>query len=188
MGKLVVSQFVTVDGVIEDPGGSEDAERGGWAFEFERGDEGDKFKMDEVMGAEALLLGRITYEGFAEAWPAREGDFADKFNGMEKILVSSTLTDPDWNNTTVISGEVPDEVAKAKERVDGDILVNGSAQLVKTLLENDLVDEYRLMVFPTVLGEGKRLFGDTTAAAKLKLVDSKPAGETFILIYQPQRD
>ncbi len=188
MGKLVVSQFVTVDGVIEDPGGSEDAERGGWAFGFERGEEGDKFKMDEVMDAEALLLGRVTYEGFADAWPERDGEFADKFNGMEKILVSSTLTDPSWNNTTVISGDVAGEVAKVKERIDGDILVNGSAQLVKTLLENDLVDEYRLMVFPTVVGEGKRLFGDTAAAAKLKLVDSKPAGETFILIYEPVRD
>jgi dihydrofolate reductase len=186
MSKVVVSQFVSVDGVIEDPGGSEGWDRGGWAFQFERGPEGDKFKLDEVMEAEGLLLGRVTYEGFAEAWPSREGEFADKFNNMPKYVVSTTLDQPEWNNSTVIKGDVAAEVAKLKEQPGGDILVNGSAQLVQTLAENDLVDEYRLMVFPLVLGSGKRLVGETSKAIPLKLTDSKPAGETHILIYQPK--
>src|SRR4051812_21205535 len=160
MGKLIVSQFVSVDGVIEDPGGSEDHERGGWAFKYSRGDEGDQFKLDEVMASEALLLGRVTYEGFAAAWPSREGEFADKFNNMPKYVVSTTLENPEWSNSTVIAGGVAGEVEKLKGEVDGEILVNGSARLVATLVENDLVDEYRLMVFPTVLGNGKRLFAD----------------------------
>ena len=182
MGRLVVSQFVTVDGVIEDPGGSEKHERGGWAFQFDRGPEGDRFKLDEVMAAEALLLGRTTYEGFADAWPSRTGDFADKFNGMRKVVVSSTLESPAWNNTTVISGDVAGEVAKLKDEVDGDILVNGSAQLVRTLLENGLVDEYRLMVFPVVLGAGKRLFDGAATPQPLRLTDSRPVGPDGIVI------
>jgi dihydrofolate reductase len=186
MGKVVVSQFISLDGVVEDPGGSEDFDRGGWAFKFDRGPEGDKFKLDEVMASEALLLGRVTYEGFAEAWPSRSGDFADKFNGMPKYVVSTTLKDPEWNNSTVISGDVATAVADLKQTVDGDILVNGSVQLVQTLAEHDLVDEYRLMVYPTVLGAGKRLFGETSDAVALRLVDAKPAGETLILIYEPR--
>jgi dihydrofolate reductase len=186
MAKVIVSQFITVDGVVEDPGGSEDLDRGGWAFQFDRGPDGDQFKLDEVMDAEALLLGRTTYEGFAAAWPSREGEFADKFNNMIKYVVSTTLEDPDWNNSTVIKDDVAAEVAKLKEADGGDILVNGSVQLVGTLLEHGLVDELRLMVFPVVLGSGKRLFGDTTEALPLKLVDSKPAGETTILIYEPE--
>jgi dihydrofolate reductase len=182
MGSLVVSQFVTVDGVIEDPGGSEKHERGGWAFRFDRGPEGDQFKLDEVMASEALLLGRTTYEGFAEAWPSRTGDFADKFNGMRKVVVSSTLESPAWNNTTVIRGDVPGEVAKLKDEVDGDILVNGSAQLVRTLLENGLVDEYRLMVFPVVLGAGKRLFDGAAASQALRLAESRAVGPDGIVI------
>ncbi|HKA85238.1 MAG TPA: dihydrofolate reductase family protein [Acidimicrobiales bacterium] len=185
MGKVVVSQFISVDGVVEDPGGSEDWERGGWAFQFDRGDEGNKFKLDEVMASDALLLGRATYEGFAEAWPSRTGEFADKFNGMPKYVVSTTLQDPAWNNTTVIAEDLPGAVAKLKQEFDGDILVNGSVQLVRALAEDGLVDEYRFMVFPTVLGGGKHMFGDTAAAAALKLVDAKPAGETFILVYEP---
>jgi dihydrofolate reductase len=185
MGKVVVSQFISVDGVVEDPGGSENWERGGWAFQFDRGEEGNQFKLDEVMASDALLLGRVTYEGFAEAWPSRSGDFADKFNGMPKYVVSTTLKDPEWNNSTVIADDVPAAVAKLKRDIDGDILVNGSVQLVQTLAENDLVDEYRFMVFPTVLGAGKRMFGETPAAAALRLVDAKPAGETFILTYAP---
>jgi dihydrofolate reductase len=185
MGKIVVTQFVTVDGVAEDPGGAEDFERGGWAFQFERGEEGDKFKLDETMAAEALLLGRRTYEEFAAAWPSREGEFADKFNTMPKYVVSSTLTDPGWNNTTVIGGDVAGEVAKLKDRYDGDILVAGSMQLLQALIDNHLVDEYRLMVYPVVLGAGKRLFQDQSQSASLELVDSKPAGETQILIYRP---
>jgi dihydrofolate reductase len=137
------------------------------------------------MASEALLLGRVTYEGFAKAWPSRSGDFADKFNGMPKYVVSATLKDPEWNNSTVIDGEVAEAVAELKRDVDGDILVNGSVQLVQTLVEHDLVDEYRLMVFPTILGVGKRHFGETSDAATLRLVDAKPAGETLILIYEP---
>jgi dihydrofolate reductase len=184
MAKIVVSQFITVDGVVEDPGGSENHERGGWAFQYERGPEGDQFKLDEVMGAEALLLGRTTYEGFAEAWPSREGEFADKFNNMPKYVVSSTLEDPEWNNSTVIT-DVAGGVSKLREQDGGDILVNGSVQLVEALVEHGLVDEYRLMVFPVVLGSGKRLFGETSEPRGLELVDSKPAGETMILIYKP---
>ena len=187
MGKVVVSQFITLDGVVEDPGGSEDFDRGGWAFDFDRGPEGDQFKLDEVMASEALLLGRVTYEGFAAAWPSRtdEFGFADKFNNMPKYVVSTTLEDPEWNNSTVISGDVAEAVSALKRDVEGDILVNGSVQLVQTLIEHDLVDEYRLMVFPTILGAGKRLFGETSDALALRLVDAKPAGETFILIYEP---
>ena len=187
MGKVVVSQFITLDGVVEDPGGSEDFDRGGWAFDFDRGPEGDQFKLDEVMASEALLLGRVTYEGFAAAWPSRtdEFGFADKFNNMPKYVVSTTLEDPEWNNSTVISGDVAEAVSALKRDVEGDILVNGSVQLVQTLIEHDLVDEYRLMVFPTVLGAGKRLFGETSDALALRLVDAKPAGETLILIYEP---
>src|SRR6478672_3884159 len=158
MGRIVVTEFVSLDGVMEDPGGSENFAQGGWSFKISRGDEGDKFKLDETFASEALLLGRVTYEGFAEAWPSREGEFADKFNTMPKYVVSSTLGEPTWNNSTVIEDDVAGEVAKLREADGGDILVNGSGRLVKTLMEHDLVDEYRLMVFPVVLGSGKRLF------------------------------
>jgi dihydrofolate reductase len=140
------------------------------------------------MASDALLLGRVTYEGFAEAWPSRTGEFADKFNGMPKYVVSRTLQDAEWNNTTVIAEDVPTAIAKLKQDFDGDILVNGSVQLVQALAEDGLIDEYRFMVFPTVLGGGKHMFGETPAAAALKLVDAKPAGETFILIYEPAAD
>jgi dihydrofolate reductase len=183
MGKIVVSQFVSLDGVIEDPGGSEGWDRGGWAFRYERGPEGDKFKLDELMAADALLLGRVTYGGFAEAWPSREGEFADKFNGMAKYVVSSTLSNPEWNNSHVIA-DVAGEVPPLRDRHEGDILVNGSAQLVQALTEHDLVDEYRLMVYPVVLGGGKRLFGGMDGPKSLKLVDSRPAGET-LMTYHP---
>jgi dihydrofolate reductase len=188
MGRIVVSQFVTVDGGVEDPGGSEGSPFGGWAFKFERGEEGDRFKLDEVMGADALLLGRVTYEGFAAAWPTREGDFADKFNGMPKYVASTTLADPEWNNTTVLAGDVAGEVAKLREAPGGDVLVNGSVTLLRTLVEHDLVDEYRLMVFPTVLGGGKRLFADGSEIPALDLVESRPVGDqgVLILIYRPK--
>jgi dihydrofolate reductase len=186
MAKIVVSQFITVDGVVEDPGGSESHARGGWAFQFDRGDVGNQFKLDEVMGSDALLLGRTTYEGFADAWPSRDGDFADKFNGMPKYVVSSTLENPEWNNSTVIKPEdLAGAVAELREREGGDVLVNGSVQLVRELLERDLVDELRLMVFPVVLGAGKRLFEDQDEAKALKLVEAKQAGETYILTYAP---
>ena len=189
MSKLVVSEFVTLDGVMEDPGGAEGFDRGGWAFQFERGPEGDKFKLDEVLASEALLLGRVTYEGFAAAWPSRTGDFADKFNTMPKFVVSTTLENPEWNNTTVIGGDVAAEVARLKERFTGDVLVNGSAQLVDTLVRNGLVDEYRLMVFPVVLGRGKRLFAETSDKKRLRLVESKAVGDGIaILTYTCSRD
>jgi dihydrofolate reductase len=184
MGKIVVTEFVSLDGVIEDPGGSEDFEYGGWSFEFNRGEDGDKFKLDEAMDSEALLLGRVTYQGFADAWPSRDGEFADKFNQMPKYVVSSTLTDPDWNNTTVLGGDLTEEVSKLKQETDGDVVVHGSAQLAQALLENDLVDELRLMVFPVVLGSGKRLFGETSDKKGLKLSDSKTVGDgVAILVY-----
>jgi dihydrofolate reductase len=185
MGRIVVTQFITLDGVVEDPGGSEGFERGGWAFKFERGPEGDKFKLEEVMASDALLLGRRTYEGFAEAWPSRSGEFADKFNSMPKHVVSGTLTDPEWNNTTVLDpGDLADEVAKLRD-LERDVLVNGSVQLVRALLAGGLVDELRLMVFPTLLGAGKRLFGDDSDQVSLRLTESRPAGETLIVIYAP---
>jgi dihydrofolate reductase len=187
VGRIVVTEFVSLDGVVEAPGGGEDFRHGGWSFEINRG-EGDKFKLDETMSSEALLLGRVTYEGFAAAWPSRtdEAGFADKFNSMPKYVVSSTLEDPEWNNTTVLEGDVAEEVAKLKREHDGDIVVHGSPSLVQTLLERDLVEELRLMVFPVVLGSGKRLFGETTDKKPLRLVDSKVVGDgVAILIYQP---
>ena len=186
MGKIVVTEFVSLDGVMEDPGGAEDFEHGGWSFEFDRGDDGDKFKLDEALGSEALLLGRVTYEGFAEAWPSREGEFADKFNDMPKYVVSSTLEEPGWNNSTVISGDLAEEVSKLKGELDGEIVVHGSAQLVQALLDQDLVDELRLMVFPVALGKGKRLFGETSDKKSLRLADSKTVGDgVAILIFEP---
>src|SRR5688500_16282173 len=189
MGRIVVTEFVSLDGVMEAPGGGEPFRHGGWSFEINRGDEGDKFKLEETLASEALLLGRVTYEGFAAAWPAREGEFADKFNTMPKYVVSSTLEAPEWNNSTVLKGEVAAEVAKLKQEQDGDIVVHGSPRLVQTLLENDLVDEVRLMVFPVVLGAGKRLFGETSDKKPLRLVDSKTVGDgVAILTYEPARE
>ncbi len=181
MGKLVVTEFVSVDGVFEDPGGSEDFEHGGWTFEYDRGDDGNQFKLDEVMEAEVQLLGRVTYEGFAEAWPSREGEFADKLNSDPKYVVSTSLTDPEWQNTTVIDGDVPAEIAKLKDETEGVILVAGSGTLVRTLLEN-LVDELRLMVFPTVLGRGKRLFPEGIDRLKLKLAELRQVGSDGVQV------
>jgi dihydrofolate reductase len=189
LGRIVVTEFVSLDGVMEDPGGAENFRHGGWSFEFNRGDEGDKFKLDETLSSEALLLGRVTYEGFAEAWPSREGEFADRFNTMPKYVVSSTLEEPEWNNSTVLKGDVAEEVAKLRQEQDGDIVVHGSAQLVQTLIEHDLVDELRLMVFPVVLGSGKRLYGETSDKKRLLLVDSKVVGDgVAILTYEPARE
>jgi dihydrofolate reductase len=186
MGRIVVTEFMSLDGVVEDPGGAEDFKHSGWSFEINRGDEGNQFKLDETMSSEALLLGRVTYEGFAKAWPSRDGEFADKFNTMPKYVVSSTLEKPEWNNSTVLKGDVIEEVARLRQEQDGDIVVHGSPQLVQTLLEHDLVDELRLMVFPVVLGSGKRLFGETSDKKTMKLVDSKVVGDgVAILIYGP---
>ena len=185
MGRVVVTEFVSLDGVMEDPGGAEDFKYGGWTFEIARGDEGDKFKLDETVDAEAQLLGRVTYEGFAEAWPSRDGAFADKFNSMPKYVVSSTIDEAEWNNSTVLKGDLREAVSKVRDETDGDLLVAGSRQLVQGLLEQDLVDELRLMVFPVILGTGKRLFGETSDKKSLRLVDSKIVGDgVAILIYQ----
>src|SRR6187549_2226981 len=182
MGRIVVTEFVSLDGVMEDPGGSEDFQHGGWSFEIARGEEGDKFKLDEAMSADALLLGRVTYEGFAAAWPSREGEFADKFNTMPKYVVSTSLEDPEWSNSTVLKGDLAEEVAKLKQAHDGDVVVHGSAQLAQALLERDLVDELRLMVFPVVLGTGKRLFGETSDKKAFTLADSKTVGEGVAIL------
>jgi dihydrofolate reductase len=176
MGRLVVTEFVSLDGVFEDPGGAESYEHGGWTFEYDRGDEGNTFKLDEVMGAEVHLLGRVTYEGFAEAWPSREGPFADKLNNDRKVVVSTTLKDPAWSNTTVISGDANDGISKLKDETDGIILVAGSGTLVSTLLGADLVDELRLMVFPTILGRGRRLFPDGIDRLRFRLAESRTVG------------
>ena len=186
MGRIVVTEFVSLDGVMEAPGGGEDFKHGGWSFEVSRGEEGDRFKLDETMSSDALLLGRRTYEGFAASWPSRDGEFADKFNTMPKYVVSSTLENPEWSNTTVLRGDLPGEVAKLREQVDGNIVVHGSAQLVEALIEHDLVDELRLMVFPMVLGTGKRLFGEASDKKPLRLVDARTVGDgVAIMIYEP---
>jgi dihydrofolate reductase len=187
MAKLVVTEFVSIDGVFEDPGGSESFEHGGWTFEYDRGDDGDKFKLDETMDAEVQLLGRVTYEGFAEAWPSREGDFADKLNNDPKYVVSNTIQDPEWQNTTVISGDVVDGIRKLKDGTDGVILVHGSGTLVRTLLENDFADELRLMVFPTILGRGKRLFPDGIDRLKFALAETKTVGPDGVQVQVYER-
>jgi dihydrofolate reductase len=185
MGRIVVTEFISLDGVIEDPGGSEDFKYGGWTFEISTGDEGMQFKVEETMNSDAMLLGRVTYEGFAEAWPERDGEFADRFNSMPKYVFSSTLRDPTWTNTTVVDGDLPSAVAQVRDRHDGDIVVHGSARLVQGLVADDLVDELRLMVFPVVLGAGKRLFGDTDDKKPLRLADSRVVGDgVAILTYQ----
>jgi dihydrofolate reductase len=191
MGKIVITEFVSLDGVMEDPGGAEDFKHGGWTFEFESGDEGNQFKLDETLEAEALLLGRVTYEGFAAAWPGMEDPvgFADKMNSMPKYVVSSTLENPEWSNSTVLEGDVAESVAKLKQEIDGVILVGGSAQLAQTLFDNDLVDELRLMVFPVVLGSGKRLFGDSSDKLRLRLASSKTVGDGITInTYERDRD
>jgi len=182
---VVVSEFITVDGVLDDPGGSEGSERGGWTFKFDRGPDGDNFKLDEVMAADALLLGRVTYEGFAAAWPGRtdEMGFAEKFNSMPKYVVTSTLKDAEWNNSSVLDGELAASVRTLQDELDGDVLVNGSIRLVRDLLANDLVDELRLMVFPILLGSGRRLFENGTEPISLRPLQSMSAGETTILTY-----
>jgi dihydrofolate reductase len=181
MGRIVVTEFVSLDGVMEDPGGSESFEHGGWTFEIDRG-EGDMFKLEETMATDALLLGRVTYEGFAEAWPSREGEFADTFNSLPKHVVSSTLERPEWNNSTVLEGDLAAGVGRLKEQYDGDVVVHGSAQLMQALLAEDLVDELRLMVFPVVLGSGKRLFGETAEKKRLHLVETRTVGDGVLIL------
>jgi dihydrofolate reductase len=187
MGKVTVTEFVSIDGVFEDPGGAEDFEYGGWTFEYDRGDDGDQFKLDELRDAEVNLLGRKTYESFAEAWPQREGEFADIINKSRKVLVSTTVDDPGWENVEVISENVPEELKKLRDETDGTILVAGSGTVVKTLLENDLVDELRLMVFPTVLGKGKRVFPDGIDRLKLKLKEARTVGSDGVQVQVYER-
>jgi dihydrofolate reductase len=184
MGDLVVTEFVTLDGVMQDPGGSGEYERGGWAFTFDRGPEGDTFKYEELMASDAQLLGRLTYEGFAKAWPTMEGtgDFGEKFNAMPKYVVSKTLKDPSWNNSHVLDGnDLAADVARLKQQYDGNILVAGSAQLVQSLVALDLVDELRLMVFPVVLGAGKRLFADGADTKSFDTVDVKQSAAVSMI-------
>jgi dihydrofolate reductase len=187
MAKIVVTEFVSLDGVMQAPGG-EDFKYPGWTFEFDRGDDGNQFKLDETMEADALLLGRITYESFAGAWPSRDGEFADKFNTMPKYVVSSTLDDPEWNNTTVLKGDAAEEAAKLKEELDGVIQVPGSLRLVGALLESDLVDQLNLMVFPVALGTGRRLFGEMDERKDWKLTESRPVGPDGVLVLTYERD
>jgi dihydrofolate reductase len=185
MGRIVVTEYISVDGVIEAPSGTEDFERVGWIDDFSRGPEGDRFKFEETMQSEALLLGRITYEAFAAVWPQVEGEFADRFNSMPKYLVSSTLTDPTWNNTTVLSGDAVEEVARLRNDARGDIVVHGSAQLAQALVEHDLVDELRLMVYPLIVGAGKRLFAGTSSTKRLELTEARTLGDGIhLLVYR----
>ena len=186
MSRVVVSEFVSLDGVMEHPGGAEGFEHGGWTFQFDQGDDGGKFKLDELFAADALLLGRVTYQGFAAAWPTMEGagEFGEKMNSMRKYVVSGTLADDDatWNNTRVIRGDLGTEIAKLKAEPGGDLLVAGSAQLARSLTCLGLVDELRLMVFPIVLGSGKRLFSDVTGTPKFTLVEAKTSGAGVLLL------
>jgi dihydrofolate reductase len=189
MSRVVVTEFVSLDGVMEDPGGAEGYSHGGWTFKYDRGAEGNKFKVDELFAADALLLGRVTYQAFAKAWPSiKDPDFADRMNGIRKYVVSNTLKDSEatWGETAVIRGDAPAEIARLKAQPGGNLLVHGSAQLVHTLIAHDLVDDYRLMVYPVILGSGKRLFPEMDKMAPLRLVDSKTAGGGIMMLtYQP---
>jgi dihydrofolate reductase len=188
MRKIIVSEFVTADGVMEGPGPDPGFARSGWAFKLKRGEEGDQYKLGEVMGAGALLIGRVTYESFASAWPNMPRDsagFADKMNSMPKYVVSSTLRETTWNNASILRGELAREIAKLKdlkEQQGGYLLVNGSARLVQTLTEHGLVDEYRLMVFPMLLGDGKRLFGKLRDPSTLRLTGARSIGPDGIVL------
>ena len=184
--RIVVTEFVSLDGVMEAPGGEPGFKYPGWTFEFDRGDDGNRFKLDETRQSDGLLIGRRTYEGFAAAWPEREGDFADMFNSMPKFVVSTTLTDPEWNNTTVLSsGDATVEVRKLKEDFDGELQVPGSHRLVQELIESDLVDQINLMVFPVILGTGKRAFEPTPDRRTLRLTDSQVVGDgVLVLVYE----
>jgi dihydrofolate reductase len=183
--RIVVTEFVSLDGVMEAPGG-EPFKYEGWSFEFDRGDDGNQFKLDETRQADALLIGRRTYESFAGAWPQREGEFADKFNSMPKFVVSTTLGDPEWNNTTALdSGDATAQVRKLKEEFDGELQVPGSHRLVQELIESDLVDQINLMVFPVILGTGKRVFEEKPERRNLQLKESKLVGDgVLVLIYE----
>jgi dihydrofolate reductase len=185
MSRIVVTEYISVDGVVEAPSGKEDFARVGWTDAFARGPEGEKFKFDETMASDALLLGRVTYEGFAPVWPQYEGELADKFNTMPKYVVSATLENPEWNNTTVLRGDVVEEVGKLKQQFDGDIVVHGSPRLAQTLIEHDLVDALHLQVYPVIVGAGKRLFSETSGTKRLRLTEARTVGDGIhILLYE----
>jgi dihydrofolate reductase len=184
LGRIVVTEYISVDGVVEAPSGTENFERVGWTDAFSRGPEGDQFKLDETRASDALLLGRVTYDGFAPVWPQYEGELADKFNGMPKYVVSQTLSNPEWNNTTDLTGDVVEEVTRLKEQYEADIVVHGSPQLAQTLIEHDLVDALHLQVYPVIVGAGKRFFSDTTATKRLRLAEARTVGDVHILIYE----
>jgi dihydrofolate reductase len=187
MGRIIVTEYVSLDGVMEAPGGGESYRHAGWTFEISRGEEGTRFKLDETFDSEALLLGRVTYEGFARVWPTVKNEFADKFNGMPKYVVSSTLKKADWNNSTILSGDAIEEVRALKKTVQGNIVVHGSARLAQTLIAADLIDELRLMIFPVILGSGKKLFGELDQKKPMQRVSSQMVGDGVeILIYQPK--
>jgi dihydrofolate reductase len=198
MGKIVITEFVSLDGVVEDPGGFRDFKHAGWGkaaaalfftWSLDRGEEAEQFKLDETLGTEALLLGRVTYEEFAAAWAPRDDELAREFNSLPKYVVSSTLEDPEWNNSTVLDGDVVKEVSRLKRELDGDIVVYGSVRLARTLIEHDLVDEFRLMVYPVVLGAGERLFGELPDKKAVRLVNTRTVGDGMtILIYEAVRN
>jgi dihydrofolate reductase len=188
MGRIVVTEHVSLDGVMDGPipGTVGDFKHKGWLLEFNPGEDGERFKLDETLRSEALLLGRVTYGEFAAFWPSMSGPLAEKLNGMPTYVVSSTLTEAEWNNATVLGGDIGEEVARLRQELDGDIVVHGSRQLAQALIDHDLVDELHLMVYPVLLGGGERLFGDTSDRKTLRLVDSKTVGDgVAILIYRP---
>jgi dihydrofolate reductase len=188
MARIVATEFISIDGVMEAPGGgeNEDYRHAGWSFEIGASDEGARFKLSEALSADALLLGRKTYEGFAASWPSAQGEFADKFNGMPKYVITSTLQEGSWNNTTLLKGDVVDEVSTLKRAPGGDIVIYGSATVVQTLLEHGLIDELRLMVIPVVLGSGRTLFGAAEDKTRMRLKETKIMDNgVVILIYEP---
>jgi dihydrofolate reductase len=189
MGKIVISENVSLDGVVQDPAGDEGFRVGGWVGLIKASPQLNKLALDEALGAEAWLLGRRSYEFFAARWPSRSGKLADRLNSLPKYVVSSTLQDPAWNNTTVLKGDVVNEVSKLKQELNGEIVVPASFQLLRMLLEHDLVDELRLKIFPVVLGAGERLFGETSDTKPMRLVGTQTVeGGIAYLTYQRVRD
>jgi dihydrofolate reductase len=191
MGKIIVSENVSLDGVVQDPTGDERSRVGGWFGQLDNADQEEwaRVELDEALNAEALLLGRRTYEFFAARWPSRSGQWADRLNSLPKYVVSATLHDPDWNNTTVLTDNVVREVTTLLRKINGHIVIYGSFQLVHTLVEHDLVDELRMIIFPFVLGGGERLFGDTSGKKDMRLVETRTVGNGLVSVtYQPVRN
>jgi dihydrofolate reductase len=191
MGRIIISENLSLDGVIQDPAGDEGFQRGGWVGRVgDRGrEEAAQVLLEEALGTEAMLLGRRSYEFLAARWPSRTGELADRLNSKPKYVVSSTLQDPIWNNTTVLKGDVVKKISKLKQQLAGDIVVPASFQLVRTLIEHDLADELRLMIYPVVLGAGERLFGETSDQKPLRLISTRTVGNDLAyLTYQPVRD